>query len=113
MLCAYCNVYYACRNNISTNRPRYPEEVADRAWDNVGLLLANANAKDQLLLGLDVQPKEKMVLLTNDLSLRVAHEAVKKKASVIVAYRKCHILPLSHSLHMLTPHLQIHSFSEA
>lgn len=68
--------------------PRYPEEVADREWDNVGLLLANVDTENHLL-DHETRPKEKRVLLTNDLSLQVANEAVTKRISVIVAYREC------------------------
>lgn len=66
---------------------RYPEEVADRAWDNVGLLLGNMDKHGQESLGLQVFPEEQTVLLTNDLSPRVAQEAVNRRASVVVSYR--------------------------
>lgn len=66
---------------------RYPEEVADRAWDNVGLLLGNMDEQGQHALGLQVTTGAKIVLLTNDLSPSVAQEAVSRKASVIVSYR--------------------------
>lgn len=65
----------------------YPEELADRAWDNVGLLLGNIDSNGQKTLGLDATPDHKTVLLTNDLSPRVAQEAVDRKASVVVSYR--------------------------
>jgi Uncharacterized conserved protein len=57
----------------------YPEELADRAWDNVGLLQDNVAPASG-----DVPRR---VLLTNDLTERVAEEAVKKGVSVIVSYR--------------------------
>ncbi|KAK4157724.1 GTP cyclohydrolase 1 type 2/Nif3 [Chaetomidium leptoderma] len=56
----------------------YPEELADKAWDNVGLLQENINPASGT-----VSPR---VLLTNDLTIRVAEEAIKKQASVIVSY---------------------------
>jgi putative NIF3 family GTP cyclohydrolase 1 type 2 len=62
--------------------------VADRAWDNVGLLLGNMDQDGQKSLGLEVTSEEKIVLLTNDLSPAVAQEAVSKKADVVVSYRK-------------------------
>lgn len=67
--------------------------MADRAWDNVGLLLGNMDAHSQHALGLEVTPDSKTVLLTNDLSPAVAQEAVDKKASVVVSYRMeiCHL----------------------
>lgn len=61
--------------------------MADTAWDNVGLLLGNMDANSQTALGLEVTNEEKTVLLTNDLSLAVAQEAIDKKASVVVSYR--------------------------
>jgi putative NIF3 family GTP cyclohydrolase 1 type 2 len=54
-------------------------ELADRAWDNVGLLLENAEIPDL--------PSKKTVLLTIDLTPDVAEEAIEKGASVIVTYR--------------------------
>jgi len=56
--------------------------LADRAWDNVGLLQENI---DNDASGRDETPST--VLLTNDLTIRVAQEAIQKKASVIVTYR--------------------------
>ena len=57
----------------------YPEELADRAWDNVGLLQENIKPASGTVPA--------RVLLTNDLTVRVAEEAIQKKASVIVSYR--------------------------
>ncbi|KUI72276.1 hypothetical protein VM1G_07948 [Cytospora mali] len=71
---------------VGAMRTLYPEELADRAWDNVGLLLGNIDPNGQKELGLDVTPENKTVLLTNDLSPRVAQEAVDRKASVVVSY---------------------------
>lgn len=71
---------------VQALRSLYPEEVADRAWDNVGLLLGNFDFPSQQHLGLESTPDHKTVLLTNDLSPAVAQEAVDKKASVVVSY---------------------------
>ncbi|KAI3402021.1 hypothetical protein diail_3995 [Diaporthe ilicicola] len=71
---------------VQALRSLYPEEVADRAWDNVGLLLGNFDPSSQQQLGLESTPDRKTVLLTNDLSPAVAQEAVDKKASLIVSY---------------------------
>lgn len=73
-----------------TNSPSYPEELADRAWDNVGLLQENINPTSGSV--------PSRVLLTNDLTLTVAEEAIKKNASVIVSYRTT----------TPTPHLHLH-----
>lgn len=94
---------------------RYPEEVADRAWDNVGLLLGNMDANGQTILGLQVTPDEKTVLLTNDLSPAVAQEAVNKKASVVVSYRTsiCDLYPAQSRYSLADSRLQTLSFSGA
>lgn len=67
-------------------RSLYPEQLADRAWDNVGLLLGNIDPADKSLSGPQTKALSKTVLLTNDLSIAVAEEAVRKNASVIVSY---------------------------
>ncbi|KAK1757275.1 protein NIF3 [Echria macrotheca] len=75
---------------VAAMRSLYPEELADRSWDNVGLLQENiekvttAPASVSTVTGYSsVSP---IVLLTNDLTLRVADEAIRKGASVIVSY---------------------------
>lgn len=61
---------------------RYPEELADRAWDNVGLLLENFAPADP------ASAPPPLVLLTNDVTPTVVDEAIAKRATVIVSYRK-------------------------
>lgn len=74
---------------LKTNIPvRYPEELADRAWDNVGLLQENINLTSGTV--------PSRVLLTNDLTITVAEEAIKKQASVIVSYRTTTSPPFAH-----------------
>lgn len=63
----------------SLTSPRYPEELADRSWDNVGLLVGNEEAAG-------TRPR---VLVTNDLTFQVATDAIDQGASVIVSYRAC------------------------
>ncbi|KXH67591.1 hypothetical protein CSAL01_03630 [Colletotrichum salicis] len=65
---------------VAAMRKHYPEEIADRRWDNVGLLL------DNIATSATATPKNPVVLLTNDLTYAVAEEAVQKNASVIVSY---------------------------
>jgi putative NIF3 family GTP cyclohydrolase 1 type 2 len=60
----------------------YPEELADKAWDNVGLLVGNSDSEGE--------KKKPIVLVTNDLTYQVAMDAIEKGASVIVSYRKQH-----------------------
>ncbi|KAH8886487.1 NGG1p interacting factor 3 [Thozetella sp. PMI_491] len=66
-------------------RSLYPEVLADRAWDNVGLLQDNIDYADDPSLAI-VKPPSHNVLLTNDLTIWVAEEAIRKKCSVIVSY---------------------------
>ncbi|KHE80988.1 hypothetical protein GE21DRAFT_10113 [Neurospora crassa] len=63
---------------VAAMRALYPEQLADKAWDNVGLLQENI-----AVAGQDVP---QTVLLTNDLTVAVAEEAIRKRASVIVSY---------------------------
>ncbi|TDZ36976.1 Protein NIF3-like protein [Colletotrichum spinosum] len=65
---------------VDAMKKHYPEELADRRWDNVGLLLDNIETPNSRT------PKSPVVLLTNDLTYAVAEEAVQKNASVIVSY---------------------------
>lgn len=58
----------------------FPIELADRSWDNVGLLLDNVEVPGQ-------EPTKPKVLLTNDLTYPVAEEAIARGASVVVSYR--------------------------
>ncbi|KAF4948779.1 hypothetical protein FGADI_9434 [Fusarium gaditjirri] len=55
----------------------YPEEIADKSWDNVGLLVGNSE---------DDVKKTKKVLVTNDLTYQVAVDAIEQDVSVIVSY---------------------------
>lgn len=66
----------------------FPIELADRSWDNVGLLLDNVEVPGQ-------EPTKPKVLLTNDLTYPVAEEAIARGASVVVSYRASPSLPPS------------------
>lgn len=66
----------------------FPIELADRSWDNVGLLLDNVEVPGQ-------EPTKPKVLLTNDLTYPVAEEAIARGASVVVSYRTFPLLPPS------------------
>jgi hypothetical protein len=72
---------------VQAMRKLYPEELADRSWDNVGLLQENIDPSHHLS-PFEGKPMVPTVLLTNDLTLRVAEEAIRKQASVIVTYRR-------------------------
>ncbi|KAK3990960.1 putative NGG1-interacting factor 3 [Cladorrhinum sp. PSN332] len=56
----------------------YPLELADRVWDNVGLLQENMPSPSPAT--------SKTILLTNDLTPAVAQEAISSSASVIITY---------------------------
>ncbi|KAE8136765.1 NIF3-domain-containing protein [Aspergillus pseudotamarii] len=63
---------------VSSMRKLYPETLADKSWDNTGLLLeAPFNA---------TQRQKNSVLLAIDLTKAVADEAIARKDSAIVAY---------------------------
>ncbi|KAF3352062.1 NADH-ubiquinone oxidoreductase 12 kDa subunit [Verticillium dahliae VDG1] len=66
---------------VDVMRKHFPEELAERSWDNVGLLLGNLETG-----GSETKNASPVVLVTNDLTYAVAKEAIAKKASVIVAY---------------------------
>ncbi|KAL1866307.1 hypothetical protein VTK73DRAFT_4765 [Phialemonium thermophilum] len=83
---------------VKAMRSLYPEELADRSWDNVGLLLDNIKPSTG-----DVKT---VVLVTNDLTIRVAEEAIRKKASVIVSYHPFLFRPLK-SVSLKDPHQRI------
>ncbi|KAK3346741.1 GTP cyclohydrolase 1 type 2/Nif3 [Lasiosphaeria hispida] len=63
---------------VKVMRSMYPEELAERSWDNVGLLQENVD--------LGARRPNTTVMLTNDLTLSVAEEAIRRDASVIVTY---------------------------
>jgi len=61
---------------IRSMKNLYPLELADKSWDNTGLLLESPS----------VDPEKRNVLLTIDLTTSVAQEATRRGAGVIVAY---------------------------
>ncbi|CAF3545735.1 unnamed protein product [Fusarium graminearum] len=62
---------------VASIQKLYPEEIADRSWDNVGLLVGNSEEDTK---------KKKRVLVTNDLTYQVAMDAIEQDVSVIVSY---------------------------
>ncbi|PYH46833.1 Nif3-like dinuclear metal center hexameric protein [Aspergillus saccharolyticus JOP 1030-1] len=63
---------------VSSMRKLYPESLADKSWDNTGLLLeAPFNA---------TRRQKNSVLLTIDLTKAVADEAIARRDSIVVAY---------------------------
>jgi len=66
----------------------YPQALADKTWDNTGLLLEAPDRTDR------PSPKAHRVLLTIDLTKAVADEAISLKSSVIVAYHPIIFRPL-------------------
>ncbi|PNY23423.1 UPF0135 protein [Tolypocladium capitatum] len=61
---------------VDSMKKLYPEELADRSWDNVGLLVGNAQTRK----------KAAKVMVTNDLTYQVAIDAIEQDVSVIVSY---------------------------
>ena len=69
------------RAAVATMRRLYPEYLADKSFDNTGLLLEapfNPTKNPQ---------QHNSVLLTIDLTTAVADEAIERRDSMIVAYR--------------------------
>ncbi|KZZ92156.1 NGG1p interacting factor 3, NIF3 [Moelleriella libera RCEF 2490] len=60
---------------VDSMKKLYPEERADRSWDNVGLLLGNSEST--------IQHQRPIALVTNDLTWQVCEDAIKQGASVI------------------------------
>ncbi|KAF4300937.1 NGG1p interacting factor 3 NIF3 [Botryosphaeria dothidea] len=65
---------------VNSMRKLYPEALADKSWDNTGLLLEAPF--DPL------RRNKNSVLLTVDLTKAVADEAIERNASIVVAYRR-------------------------
>lgn len=59
----------------------YPENFADKSWDNTGLLI-NCSVADSSVTSVD-KPR---VLLTVDLTNNVAEEAISNNCNLIIAY---------------------------
>ncbi|KAI0206619.1 GTP cyclohydrolase 1 type 2/Nif3 [Astrocystis sublimbata] len=74
---------------IQAMRKLYPEELADKSWDNTGLLLDQAPSFPQ-----KTDNSKPTALLTNDLTKPVVDEALEKGASVIVCYHPVIFRPL-------------------
>ncbi|KAI2627863.1 NGG1p interacting factor 3 [Hypoxylon sp. NC1633] len=73
---------------VAAMRTLFPEELADKAWDNTGLLLGQApSSKGASQTG-------GTVLLTNDLTSAVVDEALKEGAQMIVCYHPVIFRPL-------------------
>ncbi|KAF2101487.1 NGG1p interacting factor 3 [Rhizodiscina lignyota] len=63
---------------VAAMRKLYPEALADKSWDNTGLLLeAPFNPRRR---------QKNSVLLTVDLTKAVADEAIERRDSIVVAY---------------------------
>ncbi|KOS17933.1 putative GTP cyclohydrolase 1 type 2 [Escovopsis weberi] len=63
---------------VDSMRSLYPEGLADKKWDNVGLLVDNTEA--------GAAKRKPVVLITTDLTFQVAADAIEKGVSVIVSY---------------------------
>lgn len=74
---------------VGAMRNLYPEELADKSWDNTGLLLDQAPSFPERAAS-----SKPTVLLTNDLTRTVVDEALEKGAQVIVCYHPVIFRPL-------------------
>ena len=67
---------------VNAMRRLYPESMADKSFDNTGLLLESPiNERRPSKL-------RNSVLLTIDLTAAVATEAIQREVSLVVAYRE-------------------------
>ncbi|KAI0015576.1 NGG1p interacting factor 3 [Xylariomycetidae sp. FL0641] len=75
---------------VKAMRTLFPEELADSAWDNTGLLLDQAPEAQRA-----AEAKSgNTVLLTNDLTAPVVDEALREGADMIVCYHPVIFRPL-------------------
>ncbi|KAF3941093.1 hypothetical protein ABW19_dt0206548 [Dactylella cylindrospora] len=77
------------RTILTALRRLYPEHLADKAWDNTGLLLA-----PPLLPQSPAATKTPRILLTIDLTSSVATEAISLNAAMVVTYHPIIFRPL-------------------
>ncbi|EEY16963.1 NGG1-interacting factor 3 [Verticillium alfalfae VaMs.102] len=70
---------------VNVMRKHFPEELAERSWDNVGLLLGNLETG-----GGETKNASPVVLVTNDLTYAVAKEAIAKEGE-----RHCRVSALA------------------
>ncbi|RYP51304.1 hypothetical protein DL768_003308 [Monosporascus sp. mg162] len=66
---------------VAAMRKLFPEELADKSWDNTGLLLGEAPRSASASYD-----ERSTVLLTNDLTAEVVDEALKENVRVIICY---------------------------
>ncbi|KAI0464248.1 hypothetical protein LJB42_001853 [Komagataella kurtzmanii] len=71
---------------VSALKRLYPLELADSSWDNTGLLVDSS--------GVNSSSTPLSILLTIDLTSKVAQEAIKSKTDLIVAYHPFIFRPL-------------------
>ncbi|KAF3059211.1 putative GTP cyclohydrolase 1 type 2 [Daldinia childiae] len=76
---------------VAAMRTLFPEELADNAWDNTGLLLGQAPLSSSSVIKKETGGT---VLLTNDLTSVVVDEALAEGANMIVCYHPIIFRPL-------------------
>jgi dinuclear metal center YbgI/SA1388 family protein len=74
----------------SNNSYRYPSAIADKTWDNTGLLLESPHRSDLVAS----RPKKHVVLLTIDLTRSVVDEAIALRSSMIITYHPIIFRPM-------------------
>ncbi|RDL31784.1 Uncharacterized protein BP5553_09186 [Venustampulla echinocandica] len=82
------NVAPFTRAVVASMRKLFPEQLADKSFDNTGLLLESPFRPGHL---------KKSALITIDLTTAVADEAISRRVSIIIAYRKTPFLARSNA----------------
>ncbi|KAI1770973.1 NGG1p interacting factor 3 [Hypoxylon cercidicola] len=75
---------------VAAMKTLFPEELADSAWDNTGLLLGQAPLSSPE----PTNESRGTVLLTNDLTAAVVDEAMEEGAKMIICYHPVIFRPL-------------------
>ncbi|CCX31825.1 Similar to Protein NIF3 homolog; acc. no. O94404 [Pyronema omphalodes CBS 100304] len=78
------------RTVVNSIQRLYPSAIADKTWDNTGLLLESPHRSDLVAS----RPKKHVVLLTIDLTRSVVDEAIALRSSMIITYHPIIFRPM-------------------
>ncbi|KAI5794914.1 GTP cyclohydrolase 1 type 2/Nif3 [Pyronema domesticum] len=78
------------RTVVNSIQRLYPSAIADKTWDNTGLLLESPHRSNLVAS----RPKKHVVLLTIDLTRSVVDEAIALRSSMIITYHPIIFRPM-------------------